>query len=62
MTEGSRDGIKEREWTDKFGTQYEVRAVGRNGRIFSQVVTRTLCGWPPEREQAFGNVKAARAR
>ena len=53
--------IIEREWTDEFGTHYEVR--GKCGKhIASQKVTRLpLTGWPKERGLAYGNVVAALA-
>lgn len=52
----------EREWTDDFGTHYEAKAIGRDGRLHSQAVFKSLSGWPPERARAAENVLRAADR
>ena len=38
--------MSEREWTDKFGTHFEVTQIGHDGRIHSRKITRDpYAGW-----------------
>lgn len=51
--------VIEREWSDKFGTHYEVRAQGPDGRIYQRTITNARF-MPPgvDREAAYRAVKA----
>lgn len=49
----------EREWTDQFGTHWEIQAVGPDGRIHTAKITkRPYLGWP-DRERLSGEVRGA---
>jgi hypothetical protein len=52
----------EEEWTDCNGHQnWQVRATGSDGRMYSQVITKTPYGWPavPSRDDARDAVRRA---
>ena len=51
--------VAEREWSDEFGDHYEARAIGRDGKLYSQHVMRYRYGWGSERGEAYENVRRA---
>jgi hypothetical protein len=51
--------VVEREWSDEFGDHYEARAIGRDGKLYSQHVMRYRYGWGHERGEAYENVRRA---
>ena len=54
---------QEREWTDAFGTHFEVRALDGKGSLHAMRVTKSLGGWQPSwddvRRAVWGSVAAS---
>ena len=58
MTDEHKIVVREREWTDEFGTFYQAKAQASSGRIYEQTVARyPHWGWPAERETAAIRVR-----
>jgi hypothetical protein len=56
MEPESKPLVQEREWTDDFGDHYEARAIGRDGLLYIQTVTKYPDGWHGMRGEAYNNV------